>query len=265
MVGVSLLASARPSPSPGQPLRDSVAALRVALRSVQPRQPEGLSPTGIGALDALLGGGLLRGRMSELSGRRSAGRTALSFAALAAATGRGETVALVDVAGGLDVARARAAGIDLSRLLWVRAGDAKKGIQAADLVLGAGGFGLVVLDVGETVPRLSDASWLRLARGAEKSGAALLVVSPQPASSSSLGPRLTGTFAALHLEVRGADPVFATALDVGGVRVAIDRRFVDRRFLDRPRVLRGRGAQVTLARSKRGGEGGAASVDLSLR
>src|SRR2546430_807288 len=59
--------------------------------------PPGRAPPGVPAVDAALGGGLPRRRMTELSGPRSSGRTALLHAALAAATRRGEAVALVDV------------------------------------------------------------------------------------------------------------------------------------------------------------------------
>ena len=54
-------------------------------------------PTACPGLDRLLAGGLRRGMMVELIGRRSSGRFSLVLAALAAATGRGEAAALVDL------------------------------------------------------------------------------------------------------------------------------------------------------------------------
>src|SRR5258706_1663090 len=87
-----------------------------------------MAAIGMAAVDEVLGGGLPRGRMTEIVGRRSSGRTALGMAALAAATRRGEAAALIDVDGMLDARSAEAAGIDLGRLLWVRAGDGKRGI-----------------------------------------------------------------------------------------------------------------------------------------
>ena len=107
-------------------------------------------------LDARLGGGFPRGQMSEVVGARSSGRTSLLLQMLAAATARGELVALVDVLDMLDVASADAAGIDLERLLWIRGQVVpnpglcrdlnqralERADQALTLVLQAGNFGL---------------------------------------------------------------------------------------------------------------------------
>ncbi|RIK98478.1 MAG: recombinase RecA, partial [Proteobacteria bacterium] len=76
--------------------------------------------TRIGAVDALLGGGFPRGRVSEITGPPSSGRTSLVLALLAAATRDGETTAVVDAADAFDPASARAAGVDLGRVLWAR-------------------------------------------------------------------------------------------------------------------------------------------------
>jgi RecA/RadA recombinase len=76
--------------------------------------------TGLGALDAMLGGGWRRGEVSELIGARSTGRTSVLFATLAAATARGDVVGLVDALDRFDPASAAAAGVDLDRVLWVR-------------------------------------------------------------------------------------------------------------------------------------------------
>ena len=79
-----------------------------------------VAPSGVTALDARLGGGFPRGQLSELVGPRSSGRTSLLLQMLAAATARGELVALVDALDMLDVESAAAAGVDLDRLLWIR-------------------------------------------------------------------------------------------------------------------------------------------------
>src|SRR5262245_30395705 len=60
-------------------------------------------PTGIAPLDARLGGGFPRGQLSEIVGPRSAGRTSLVLQMLAAATARGELVALVDALDMFDI------------------------------------------------------------------------------------------------------------------------------------------------------------------
>jgi hypothetical protein len=74
---------------------------------------------GIAALDALTGG-LPRGCLSEIIGPESSGRTSVLLAALAAATQRGEICALIDATDSFHPHSAAAAGVDLSRLLWVR-------------------------------------------------------------------------------------------------------------------------------------------------
>ena len=105
------------------------------------------------AIDAALGGGLRRGHLSEIVGGRSSGRTAAVCRALGAAVSRGELVALVDTCDRFDPESAAATGLDLSRLLWIReTGDATRALKAMNLVLQAGGFGLVVLDLAD-VPR----------------------------------------------------------------------------------------------------------------
>jgi hypothetical protein len=78
--------------------------------------------TGFTALDALLGGGIPRGQVTELVGPASSGRTSVAFAILAEATARGEVAAYIDASDSLDPRSAQKAGIALERLLWVRCG-----------------------------------------------------------------------------------------------------------------------------------------------
>jgi hypothetical protein len=152
-----------------------------------------------------LGGGFPRGHLSELVGPRSSGRTSLLLQLLAAATARGELVALVDALDMLDVESAAAAGIDLDRLLWIRghvvtnAGLCRElnqraieqAIRAFTLVLQAGNFGLVVFDVAEApadaVRRLPFTTWLRLQRMVEGSQTACLLVGSEAMARSSAG------------------------------------------------------------------------------
>lgn len=137
--------------------------------------------TGVAPLDDLLGGGLPRGALVELTGR-SGGRFALVLAALAAATSRGETAALLDLGDHLDPSSAEEAGCDLARLLWVRPQRFREALLAAETVAAAG-FRLVVLDAGLALPssRLRDAApWLRLARAAAPRRVAFLLSSPVP-------------------------------------------------------------------------------------
>src|SRR5262245_21827212 len=150
----------------------------IALGSARPAAVARL-PTGLGALDAALGGGLPRGRVTELAGPPSAGRTGLACAIAGWATRRGETIAWVDPADVRDPETAAAAGVVLGRTLWARPRGVPDALRAAELVLGAGGFGLVVLDVGAGTGRSATRVWPRLARAAERTGAVLLVIAPR--------------------------------------------------------------------------------------
>jgi hypothetical protein len=87
------------------------------------RIPAELQSTGIAELDVLLRGGFPRGSLIELCGTSSSGRTSVSFSLLAQATARQQACALVDVSDSLDPMSLAAAGVDLTRLLWIRCGD----------------------------------------------------------------------------------------------------------------------------------------------
>jgi hypothetical protein len=149
-------------------------------------------PTGLAALDAATGGGLPRGRVSELAGARSAGRTGLACAIAAHATRTGEVAAWVDPDDTFDPDAATAAGIALSHLLWVRPRRRADALRATEILLGAGGFALIVLDAGDASLEVPPAVWTRLAAAAERTRSTLLVVTPR---------RSTGAFAALGLEL----------------------------------------------------------------
>lgn len=151
------------------------------LRASEIAAPRRLSllATGIGRLDALLSGGLPRGKLVEIVGGRSSGRLGIALSTLAAATRTGENAAFIDLGGHLDPGETQAAGAHLPRILWVRPRRLKDAVLAAEVVLSAG-FPLVVADLG--VPplggRVPDASWVRLARSAEGHASAFLLLTP---------------------------------------------------------------------------------------
>jgi recombination protein RecA len=141
-------------------------------------------PTGIPAIDKLTSGGIPRGTLTEICGTESTGRTALVFALLSQASRHGECCAWVDTAGAFDPVSAVEAGVDLDRVLWVNCGgNAQHALKAADLLIQAGGFGLVVLDMADTpdamARRIPLASWFRLRHAAERTDAALVAVERQ--------------------------------------------------------------------------------------
>ena len=130
-------------------LAPDLAGLRQASqRWVQRERARARIATGVAALDALLGGGWPQGKVGELVGPASSGRSAAAAAAVAAATARGEVTAWLDPADAFDPASMAAAGVDLERVLWVRPRGVGEAVRAAELVLGTGGFTVVVLDLG---------------------------------------------------------------------------------------------------------------------
>lgn len=140
-----------------------------------------VAPTGCADLDAALGGGLRRGHVSEITGAASSGRTTIVIGALAAATARGEAAAVVDACDTFDPPSAAAHGVDLPRVLWVREhGDPSRALKAFSLILQAGGFGLVVLDLADVpaavVRRFPWTTWMRLARIVEGADTVALLV-----------------------------------------------------------------------------------------
>lgn len=152
--------------------------------------------TGIDALDLALGGGLTRGHLSELVGPRSSGRTTILYSALAAAAARGEAVVLIDTHDRFDPESADAAGLDLSKLLWVReVGDAARALKAANLVLQAGGFGVVAFDLADTpgrvVRQFPHTTWMRIARVIEGSQTVALLVGAEHIARSPGGTTIT--------------------------------------------------------------------------
>jgi hypothetical protein len=181
--------------------------LTTALPPLERTDAAALAQTDVTALDACLRGGLARGQLSEIAGPCSSGRTTVLLSLMAAATRRGEIAALVDACDRLDVRSAAAAGVDLDRLLWIR-GDSvgsisgapidrvlDRGLKALNLVLQAGGFGVVALDVADVPPlalkRLPFTTWMRVQRIVEGSDTACLLVVPEPLARSAGGVTLT--------------------------------------------------------------------------
>ena len=155
-----------------------LAARLVSLERLE--ESRGRRTTGVAALDELLAGGWPRAALSEITGRRSTGRTAIVLATLARAIAAGEATALVDAGGGgggsLDARAAAAAGLALPALLWIRCA-AGQALKAADLVVAAGGFGVVALDLCDCDARrrVADAAWVRLRHAARNQGTTVLV------------------------------------------------------------------------------------------
>ena len=197
MSAIASLFDLQPERTPETPLvtpvRDDVARLRASLegkiaakvssateliKALAKERREESIPTTLAPFDALLGGGLPRGKMVELTGRR--GRYSIVLAALASATSMGEAAVLVDLGDHLDPQLAEANGVDMQRLLWIRPKTMKEAVMSLEMIT-ATGFQLVALDCGaRTGRRVPDAAWVRLGRAAEAHGAAMLISTPWP-------------------------------------------------------------------------------------
>jgi len=166
--------------------------------------PTRVLSTGVPALDQLLGGGWRQGEVSELVGPVSAGRTSACVASLAAVTAQGGLVAMVDAMDQFDPRSAAEAGCDLDRMLWIRGPSVtptatapvlgralRQAIRAFDLIVRAGGFSLVVLDVADMPARvlrgLPFTTWMRVARASEGRQTACVLLGPMPIGRSARG------------------------------------------------------------------------------
>lgn len=99
--------------------------------SPQPRVMRPLAPTGVEEIDGLLDGGLPLGAITEMAGPESSGRTSVVLSFIARMTQAARVCAWVDVSDMLSPESAAAAGVDLSRLLWIRCG-VQKGTAAEE-------------------------------------------------------------------------------------------------------------------------------------
>jgi hypothetical protein len=182
-------------------------------------------------IDNLLGGGIVRGRISEFFGATGSGKTSLAMRFAAQVT-RNEAAAWIESGDYLDPASMLAAGIEPSRMLWVscraanlshRSNEVREAddcagldfaaarnrgwrrhtpiasLKAAEWILTAGGFGLLVLDFAATIQFLPQSVALRLARAAERSGTAVIVLGEHP---------MCGTFATLSLALKRRQACF---------------------------------------------------------
>jgi recombination protein RecA len=200
------------------------------LTSVAPVTPPSVAPLASAEVTQVLAGGVPRGQVSEIVGPASSGRTSLAWAALAAATARGEWVSLVDTFDRFDPEWGAGAGIELSQLLWVRGQALSKtasavdpawvpgvrgvsgpgtllertvdrAIKALNLIVQSGVCTLVVLDLidapAQGLARIPRSTWLRIQRVIEGSDITVLLLAAAPLARSAGGVSITtgGTIA----------------------------------------------------------------------
>jgi hypothetical protein len=191
-----------------------------------PRAMHEVAATGIAAVDELLHGGLPVGAISELTGAVSSGRTSLTLQFVAQRTAEERACAWVDVNDAFDPESAAANGVRLKQLLWMRCREeaapasgrwrAKplwtrldQGLRATDLLLQAGGFAAIVLDLGDTAPeqasRIPLATWFRYREAAERTQCSLVVVGAR-------GDAKSAAAVVLECAARNAEPAGGTVL-----------------------------------------------------
>jgi recombination protein RecA len=198
-------------------IREQIAAKIPGAFGAYQRGKRETIPTGIPTLDSVIGGVPLRA-LSQICGSPSSGRTTVLMSLLASATSRQECCALVDATDCFDPSSAEAAGVELSRMLWIRCGGESKMAQkvrnvrpelkpmeqafaSADLLMHGGGFGLVVVDLANVRPHLVAkvplSTWFRFSRAVEDKPMALVFL-----LSESTG----GSYAGLVLRLLSSQP-----------------------------------------------------------
>ena len=112
-------------------------------------------PTGSLALDAAIGvGGYPRGRIIEVYGPESSGKTTVALHAVAEVQKRGGTAAYIDAENAMDPAYAEALGVDIDSLILSQPNTGEEGLQIADTLISSGAIDIVVVDsVAALVPR----------------------------------------------------------------------------------------------------------------
>jgi len=217
--------------------------------ALQARCAPELVPTGLAAIDELTGG-LPRSSLTEISGPPSSGRTTLELALLASLTTNGEACVLIDAEDAFDPASAQSAGVALDHLLWVRCHDLGQALRAADLLLGAGGFGAVILDLADVPARRTRrvplSYWFRFRRAVENTPTLLALIDEEPCAQSSAS-------LVLRLESEGvrwsvaADEVKSQTSKVESLKFQISNSLAHARLLRairwRAEVVRNRNAK----------------------
>jgi recombination protein RecA len=120
-----------------------------------PYVPMEVIPTGAIALDVALGiGGFPRGRVVEIYGPESSGKTSLALHAVASAQSLGGIAAFIDAEHAMDPEYARALGVDTDNLLISQPDTGEQALEIADMLIRSGALDIIVIDsVAALVPR----------------------------------------------------------------------------------------------------------------
>ena len=161
--------AARKAPAAKPATNDRNKALEVALSQIDKqfgkgsvmrlgddnRPPVQVIPTGSLALDVALGiGGLPRGRVIEVYGPESSGKTTVALHAVANAQKADGNAAFIDAEHALDPVYARALGVDTDSLLVSQPDTGEQALEIADMLIRSGGIDIIVIDsVAALVPK----------------------------------------------------------------------------------------------------------------
>ena len=161
--------AARKAPAAKPATNDRNKALEVALSQIDKqfgkgsvmrlgddnRPPVQVIPTGSLALDVALGiGGLPRGRVIEVYGPESSGKTTVALHAVANTQKAGGNAAFIDAEHALDPVYARALGVDTDSLLVSQPDTGEQALEIADMLIRSGGIDIIVIDsVAALVPK----------------------------------------------------------------------------------------------------------------
>ena len=229
-------------------LSASVRELKLQLGAIQDtvRPDRAPLPTGIAELDALLvGRGIPRGRLTEITGASGSGRTSMLRTLVTAAARGGRWVAYIDATRTLAPRDWAHVGSERAPLWIVRPTNATRAPWCADLLLRSGAFALVVMD---GAPQLSRVLAVRLTRLARDVGAAFIATGEHggDATGSSVRIRLAARDPARAAAGSGARAERTTTitLEKGGKRRTIEvsyGRAVARRLCAHPEVPDRRG------------------------
>lgn len=165
---------------------EKIAALRSLLSSRFPssgKKPGGQVPTGLGGIDEPLGGGLPRGRITELvSASPSSGGQLLLAMTLRATRATRSRMALIDGADGF--APHALPGDWLRHLVWIRCRETANALAAADVLVRDGNYAVLWIDLRgcpeRSLSALPATLWHRLHRAAEGGPSAVLVQTTRP-------------------------------------------------------------------------------------
>ena len=111
-------------------------------------------PTGSLSLDLALGGGIPKGRIVEVYGPESSGKTTLTLHAIAECQKKGGTAAFIDAEHALDPAYAKRIGVDVDNLLLSQPDNGEQALEITETLVRSNAVDLIVVDsVAALVPR----------------------------------------------------------------------------------------------------------------